>query len=241
VGDSLYGQGQSADALLRSMDACGVDQAVLCPCKPHDYNLLSATHHVARLVRQHPSRFFGLARVDPWQGASALDELRRAYETFGLHGLLLHPWEETFQISLPLVDPLIAYAAEQGLAVWAEMGYPWLAQVFDVAELAARHPRARIVATHGLQLDSSAFALVDAELAMRQCDNLLMETSGMYAAELMEKLVTELGAERLIFGSHTPWLSLQLELARVQLLDLTQDQKQAVLCTNARRLLSRSR
>jgi predicted TIM-barrel fold metal-dependent hydrolase len=215
------------------MEKCGIDQAALCPNKPRDYDLLAATHFVAQTVRQHPDRFFGFARVDPWQGQGAAEHLKWAYETWGVHGLLLHPWEETFRIADSILDPLIDYAADHGLLVLAEIGYPWLAHVWDVAELAKRHPSANIVGTHGLQLDSSAYALVDVELAMRECGNLLLETSGMYAGEFMEKLVQELGAHRLIFGSHTPWLNLELELARIQHLDLTPEQRQAILYTNA--------
>jgi predicted TIM-barrel fold metal-dependent hydrolase len=237
VGDSLFGLGRNIEALLSTMDRLGIDAAVLCPNRPQGYRLQPANEFVARAVAEHPTRFYGFARVDPWQGEAALEDLRRSRQELGLHGLLLHPWEEQFQVSSALVDPLVEFAVSERMPVMVETGYPLVSHPLDVAELASRHPTATFVATHGLQLDSSAFALADAEVAMRECDNLLMETSGMYAPGLMEMVVRDLGAERLVFGSHSPWLDAELELHRVMRLGLTAAQKEAVLGTNIQRLL----
>ena len=96
-----------------------------------------------------------------------------------------------------------------------------------------------MVATHGLQLDSAAFALMDAEIVMRECDNIVMETSGMYAPEVMEKVVNELGTNRLIFGSHSPWLNQEFELERVRLLNIMSAYKSDVLGNNALRMFNK--
>jgi len=240
IGNSLFGYEQSAEELLHLMDRCGIDKAVLCPSRPREYHLWPANQMVALTVEKHPDRFYGLARVDPWQGKLALEDLIHAREDLGLHGLLLHPWEESFQIASPLVDPLVSCAAEQKMPIFVETGYALVSHPLDVAELAARYPEVNFIGTHGLQLDSSAFALVDAERAMRDCDNLIMETSGMYASEVMENLVHELGETRLIFGSHSPWLDLELELERVKLLNLRGDQLDAILGGNIKRILSDS-
>ena len=179
-----------------------------------------------------PERFFWAARVDPWQKQRRSLSSRSLHQEFGACGLVLHPWEEHFQVSDALVDPLVDYAQQNGLWVMVEAGYPLLSHPLDIAELANRHPHATIIATHGLQLDSAAFALTDAELAMRECPNLYMETSGMYAPENVENIVRDLGAERIIFGSHTPWLNQALELERVRCLNLDETQRPAVLGDN---------
>ncbi len=237
VGDSLFDRSQSPEQLLRLMDLCGVDQAILIPNRPKTYALWPANQMVAKAIKQHPDRFFGIARVDPWQRKAALDDLMRAHQVLDLQGLLLHPWEEQFQISNAIVYPLLEYAVSQNLPVMIEAGYSLVSHPLDIAELANRYPQATIIATHGLQLDSSGFALTDADLAMRECPNILMETSGMYAPETMENLVRDLGAERLVFGSHSPWLDLRLELERVRLLNLTPKQKEMVMGRNILRLL----
>jgi hypothetical protein len=238
VGESLFQQSQSVAAVLKRMDDLEIDQAVLCPNRPKDYALVSANQRVADAVTQHKDRFYGLARIDPWQGEDALQHLKQAREEWGLHGLLLHPWEETFQVADGLIDPLLEYAQSERFPVFIETGYPLVAHPLDIAEIARRFPEVTFIGTHGLQLDSAAFALVDAERAMRECDNLIMETSGMYAPEVMERIVEDLGEHRLMFGSHSPWYNQELELKRAQLLDLNARQKKAVLGGNVARILS---
>lgn len=239
VGESLFGQSRSVDELLRDMDRLGIDQAGLCPNKPKEYALGPANRMVARCVKQHPDRFFGWVRVDPWQGDQALRDLRTGIEDLGMAGLLLHPYEELFQISHRMLDPLIQYTLKKKIPVMVEAGYHLLSHPLDIAELAHRHPSIKIIATHGLQLDDAAFALTDAELAMRECPNIIMETSGMYAPDTMLNIVNTLGKERLVFGSHSPWLNLEFELERVTRMRLNSKQKTAVLGENILTLIRR--
>ena len=237
VGESLFDLHQTPEQLLAKMNNCDVNQAVIGPNKPKGYDLKPANRMIGDLVSRYPNRFRGYVRVDPWQGDAALDELKRGYEEMGLVGLLLHPWEELFQIANPILNPLIEYAIDNKMPVLVEAGYPLVSHPLDIAELATRYPEVNIIATHGLQLDSAAFALTDAEVAMRECNNIFMETSGMYAPDVMEKLVQGLGIERLIFGSHTPWFNLELEVERVNLLNLSPNEKMTVMCGNISRLL----
>ena len=219
VGDSLFGQGQKPLEVLKRMDKLGIDKSVLIANKPPDYDLWPANLYAAAAAALSPDRFFFAVRIDPWQRTS-LSQLRTAHAEFGACGLVLHPWEENFQVSSDLVNPLFEYAKSSGIWIMIEAGYPLVSHPLDIAEVAHRHPEVNVIATHGLQLDSAGFALTDAELAMRECPNLYMETSGMYAPETMENIARDLGSQRLIFGSHSPWLNQQFELERVRALNL---------------------
>jgi predicted TIM-barrel fold metal-dependent hydrolase len=96
VGQSLFGLGQSVPALLASMAEHGIARSVLVPLKPPGYHLGPENDRVAQAVADHPDRFSGFARVDPWQGEAARDELRRSLDELSLAGLFLHPFEEQF-------------------------------------------------------------------------------------------------------------------------------------------------
>ncbi len=232
VGESLFGYARTAEELLREMDRLGIERAGLCPNKPPEYALDPANRQITQWVRQYPDRFFGWARVDPWQKERALQDLMVAIEDWELKGLLLHPYEELFQISHRMLDPLMEYAHSRAIPVMVEAGYHLHSHPLDIAELAHRHPDVTILATHGLQLDDAAFELTDAELAMRECPNLIMETSGMYAPDTMLNVIRTLGAARLVFGSHSPWLNLEFELERVRRMALDVQQLEAVLGGN---------
>ena len=237
VGESLFGYSRTPDVLLREMDRLNISKAVLCPNKPMCYELESANHFVAKVIKEHSDRFYGWARVDPWQGRNALSELKFSVEGLGLNGLLLHPYEELFQISDRKVDPLMAYAESKKIPVMVEAGYHLLSHPLDLAELANRFPNVSIIGTHGLQMDDAGFALTDSDLAMRECANITMESSGMYAPDNMVGVVEKLGSSRLLFGSHSPWLNLEFEIDRITRLALTEKMKEAVFSENILHLL----
>jgi uncharacterized protein len=240
IGENIFGFSRSVETLLRDMDRLDISMAVLCPNKPFGYALDPANRFVAEAVKQHPDRFFGWARVDPWQGEKALKELKIGIEDLGLIGLLLHPYEELFQISDRKVDPLMDYAETKGIPVMVEAGYHLLSHPLDIAELAHRFPKVTVIGTHGLQMDDAGFALTDSDLAMRECDNVIMESSGMYAPDNMIGVVEKLGLERLLFGSHSPWLNLEFEVDRISRLALTEKQKESVFGANILKILRKN-
>jgi uncharacterized protein len=239
VGENIFGFSRSPETLLREMDRLEISKAVLCPNKPFSYALESANHFVAKAVKQYPDRFFGWVRVDPWQGEKALKELKIGIEDLGLNGLLLHPYEESFQISDRKVNPLMEYAESNGIPVMVEAGYHLLSHPLDIAELAHRFCNTTIIGTHGLQMDDAGFALTDSDLTMRECDNIIMESSGMYAPDNMIGVVEKLGEERLLFGSHSPWLNLEFEIDRINRMALTEKQKESVFGTNILNILTK--
>ena len=72
------------------------------------------------------------------------------------------------------------------------------------------------------------------------CDspNVLVETSGFDAtAGFIEMAVEELGAERIIFGSHLPSRSLGTELGKVTGAEVSEKAKHLILGENYRNLL----
>ena len=237
VGHSLLGYSLRPEDLLRSMDECGIAVSVACPMKGLDPHYLEPNSYIADLQERHPGRLVGFARVNPYLGDDAEATLATAFDRLGLRGLVLHPWEETFAINDPLVFPLVSMAVERSLPVMLEAGYPMLSHPLQCADLAARFPDGLFVMTHGGQLDSSGWSMTDAEYVMRRHDNIVMETAGFFADELLERLPVETGIGRLVFGSHSPWLNLRLEMKRIQRAHVSDDIRAAMFGGNAARIL----
>lgn len=206
IGRSLFGVEQSIDDLLRSMDDNGIERAVLVPLKPPEYRLGPENDRVADAVRLHPDRFVGFARVDPWQGSRALEELRRAHDDLDLRGLFLHPFEERFTANDERVFPLMEYLQERGLPLLLAGGYPGFSHPAQIGDLARQFPEVTIIATHGGQLNISGLLLDDASRMLRSNSNVIMETSGIYRQDFIEDMVAELGANRVLFGSNAPYM-----------------------------------
>ncbi|MCC8180400.1 MAG: amidohydrolase family protein [Planctomycetes bacterium] len=236
VGDSLLGYTLQPDELIRAMDKRGICAAVACPMKGLDPYYFEPNRYIARIQEQYPDRIIGFARVNPHLKSAAEASLETAFDRLGLRGLVLHPWEETFAINDPLVYPLVDMAVQRRLPIMLEAGYPILSHPLQCADLASRFPDGIFIMTHGGQLDSSGWSMTDAELVMRNHGNIVMNTAGLFADELLERLPGEIGIERLIFGSHSPWLNLDLELKRLERAHIDANVRAAILGGNAARM-----
>jgi predicted TIM-barrel fold metal-dependent hydrolase len=107
---------------LREMDAAGVDVAILSAAVFQQWMTLDAARvfnrELGALQRHYPDRFVGLAHVPPFGYDGAIDELKRAIEEDGLHGLCIttsfrgrYPDEEEYW-------PLYACADALGIAIF---------------------------------------------------------------------------------------------------------------------------
>jgi uncharacterized protein len=235
LGQSLFGYGQTPGELRTRMAAADIQQVVVCPVKPPGYHLGPSNDAIAEAVALHPE-FVGLARVDPNLESAALAELDRAVHRLGLRGLFLHPWEETFRVNGPRLDPLLGRCADLNLPVVLAAGYPWLSEAAQVGDLARRFPSVTMIMTHGGQINISGLGQADALETLRRHPNVCIETSGVYRQDFLQDVAREIGAERVLFGSNSPLMDPRLEVARARWADLPEHSRDLILGGNAQRI-----
>jgi predicted TIM-barrel fold metal-dependent hydrolase len=102
----------------------------------------------------------------------------------------------------------------------------------ELAELARRFPERRFICAHaGGEWERGI-------RAVHNTPNIMIETSGFDAtAGFLEMAVRELGAARIVFGSHLPSRSLGTELGKVLGAEISEQEKRQILGENFRRLL----
>lgn len=136
-------------------------------------------------------------------------------------------------------DPLVRRIADVGGLImqhtWFKTGgkeSPGASTPAELAELAARFPEVPFICAHaGGEWEQGI-------RAVRGFPNIYVETSGFDpTAGFIEMAVRELGAERIIFGSHLPSRSLGTELGKIYGADIQEAQRQLILGKNLRRLL----
>jgi hypothetical protein len=216
VGKSIHGYELQPETLLSNMDAYGIDRAVIIPVQPYSYHLEPENDRIARIAKTHADRFIPFCRVDPRQGEAAVREVARAVDELGMQGVYLHPWEEGYRINADFVVPVLEQAVACDVPVMIATGYPLVSHALQVADLAGRVPKARIVMTHGGQINISGLAQPDAYLAMQQHANLHLETSGVYRQDFLEDAIDAFGAHRVLFGSNAPRMHQGFELDRAK-------------------------
>ena len=233
VGTSLLTRSVGREDLAADLTASGVAGAVLAALRPPTYALPPANDEVLAWADGDP-RYSALCRVDPWQGSAAVAEVRRTSQ-LGACGVLVHPWEECFDIGGDAAFGSARTCADLGLTLVVLGGFPWRSEALQVAELAARVPHLTVVMTNGGQLNMSGLAGGDVDAALRLAPNLVIQTSGLYRQDFLDSTVSRYGAERVAFGSSSPYFDLRLEAARARRIACASTEEQdLVLSGNSR-------
>ncbi|MFK5923449.1 MAG: amidohydrolase family protein [Verrucomicrobiota bacterium] len=109
---------------------------------------------------------------------------------------------------------------------------PTISTPTELATLAAKFPQQKFICAHaGGEWERGI-------RAVRDSPNILIETSGFDAtAGFIEMAVRELGAQRIVFGSHLPSRSLGTELGKVVGAEISEKGKFQILGENYRQLL----
>jgi uncharacterized protein len=231
------------DELLRRMDRAGVDKAITWLQPPYVRSEIDAGNaYVAAAMRAHPDRILGFGWADPNLGVEkAIADARRAVEEDGLFGVKLNGAQNGYPIddpakALPVIEAVAATGAILALHVGADAynhTHP-----SRVATIARRFPGLRILVVH---MGGAAFHdLTGPAIAVAQeFPNLTLIGSAVRAAPILRAIKT-LGAERVCFGSDTPFELMHVELAKYRALledEVTAEERALVMGGNVARLL----
>ena len=227
-----------AAGLLASMDRAGIARSVVCPIatKPSHF---AGIRRWARAVRAAQPRLEMLLSVHPGDPEALAHVDETAAE--GFKGLQLHPYYQNFTLDDERLFPLYERIAARGLFVVShcgfDMAYPLdrIADPVRVRRVIDTFPALKFVATH-------LGGWRDWENARQHLigRSVYIETSyslhELPAATVRDMLRAH-PADRLLFGTDSPWTDQSAELARWRALGLPADLLAAILGGNAARLL----
>lgn len=239
VGPTVYDDFEfepTIESLEVAMNKAGIDEAVVAPLKPPSFDFDAANKRLTAQVSDS-DKFYPIGRIDPRVERSRV-HADAALSDYGMAGLKLHPWEETFSITDSAVLDILEVAANHGSPVWIHAGYPGVSHALSVRELAQSFPEVPLVLTHGAQLDISGLSLPDALKLANGTENTYFELSGVYRRDLVVDLVDSIGSERLVFGTNAPYFHPRVEKSRVTHADISEEHIPQILSKSVRELLS---
>lgn len=239
VGPSIYDDFEfepTIGRLEQCLTAAGIDRAVVAPLKPPSFDFDRANAALAARVTEH-DWITPIGRIDPRVSESE-QHASRAVVEYGMSGIKLHPWEESFAITDEMVTPILEVAAQESVPVWIHAGNPAVSHALSIREVANSFPELPLVFTHAAQLDISGLSIPDTMLLAEETENTYFELSGVYRRDLIEDLVDTVGSDRVIFGTNAPSFHPQVEKSRVTTAALTDTQKDTVLGEAIETLLS---
>ena len=221
--------------LLERGAEIGVDRFVIHSTATTVAQVQAINDYIAATAAGNDS-FIGFGTLHPCLGEDGLKTEFERIISLGLKGVKLHPEFQGFSIDDEAMTPL--YAVVEGrLPVLMHMGdenkdssHPSkLASVLD------RFPRLTVIAAH-----LGGYQMWDEAIARLSGRNLYVDTSSaLFALEPSEavRIIRSYGTESVLFGTDYPMWDHKEELARFMKLELTEDERDAILWRNAARLL----
>lgn len=232
LGKRYDGLAQTPDQLLRVMDSTGIKHALVCPLKSNANDLRQDNQNLATQIRQHGGILYGAGRIDPWS-ETVREDIRFVIDDLGFRAILLHPWEENFQVDHARVIEVMGMIAEHQIPVIIMAGFPWVSEPLQILSLTRKHPSLPVIMSNGGQLNISGLGQADVTLALRKADNLYIDTAGVYRQDFLEETIEEFSASRVLFGSGSPLFDQAYETLRVRKLSITDEELYSVTHGNA--------
>ncbi len=222
----------TADSLLEEMDACGVERAVIVPA---DRQIAVANREgneaVLEAMGRHPDRLTAFCTANPWFGAAAVEEVKRAFD-LGAAGLKLHPVLQGFQIIDPVARPVVEAAVDGRKPVYFHTGTAVASSPFQLSELCLRYPEGRFIMGHAAYSDYWN----DVVFAYKAAPNIFVETS-THLPVVIRILIEAVGTERVLYGSNHPLNAMGLEVEKISRYVASPADLDKVFASNLEKLL----
>ena len=195
---------------------------------------------ILKALKQWPDLLLGMIQLNANNVPASLDALNRWLRDGPMVGVYFPgSGPGSMTCTHPNFDRLVTRIAELNGVImqhtWFKTGGkqgPGESTPSELAELATRYPEQKFVCAHaGGEWERGI-------RAVQNSPNILIETSGFDAtAGFIEMAVRDLGAKRIIFGSHLPSRSLGTELGKVIAAEISERDKKLILGENFRNLL----
>lgn len=202
------------------MDRAGVDRAVVWLQPPYMREVSASNRYIHQAMSQYPDRIIGFGWVDPHLGIDAMkDEIRRCIEDYGFWGIKFNGAQNNFYIDDPELSlPLIEAVVETGRLLAFHIGTDAYEETHPrrLGRIAKQYPQTTMLMIHmgGVgfhDLSSSAIEV------LQECPNLVAIGSAVRPQPILKAIKT-VGAQRICFGSDTPFELMHVELAKYRAL-----------------------
>lgn len=231
------------DELIRRMDSSGVEKA-LTWLQPHYFRDVElGNRYIFQASQSYSERILGFGWVDPHHGPDAARKITGiCLDQYHFYGVKLNGAQNEFYIDQEnFTFPIIEEIARRGKIAAFHIGTDAyeMTHPFRLGKIAEKFPEMQILAVHmgGVAHKDLTDAMIEIALANQ---NITLIGSAVKTKAIL-KAIKVLGAERVCFGSDTPFDLMHVELARYHAMldgEVTSLDKSLILGGNISRLFN---
>ena len=226
---------QGVEPIVAQLDRCGVGAIAVSSLLGVGPDARTGNEETVAAAKESDGRIFVYAVANPHRPDLG-PTLERQLELPEVVGLKIHPDTHTCPADDPTYDWVwqLAERTESVVLSHTFADTPWSdPRRFD--GIAERFPSVRVILAHAGVTPDGFRRSID---VCGRHPRLVVDTSGSYmTGHWIRRLVEEIGPERVLYGSDTPFIDLRYGLGRVIGAGLDDDTLRLVLGGNARALL----
>jgi predicted TIM-barrel fold metal-dependent hydrolase len=227
---------KTADDLIAHMDRNGIDRAAVISLRGLLADWRAGNEETLAAAERYPARLVPTATVSPFRHGDGA-ELKRLVAA-GMRAVRLVPTFHNYQLDDEFVDDICRAAASCGIPVMIATRpmMNWRFQPVPLETIRAvteRHAGTTF-------LLSGPNYLVEFQALVRimaQCDNVVVEISCLQGFGAVARLVREVGADRVLFGTGAVLHYAGCNVAKLDHAEIADQQRRAIAAENACRLL----
>lgn len=208
------------EELISRMDYAGVDKALTWVQPPYKRtDLAKSNKYVYQATKTYPNRILGFGWADPNLGMQhAFDMVKACIDEYGFFGVKLNGAQNEFFIDEPKAIRVAEEVAKAGKILAYHVGgdSPENTHPFRLAKIAKLFPETPVLMVHMGGAHFHDFGNAAIEFA-EECPNITIIGSVIRSQPLLEA-VKVLGADRVCFGSDTPFELMHVEVAKYKAL-----------------------
>ncbi|MHA1683445.1 MAG: amidohydrolase family protein [Promethearchaeota archaeon] len=208
-----------------------------------DFKELEAYHaRASRALREYPDRLAVFIGIDFTKEPDHVSEI---FDEVGASGIKIHPLLQDFPINnKEFMEPFMGVISRLKTNLYVHTDHPGT-PIYNkyrpllkskFGRFAKYFPEQEVIIM-GHAGNNDSYLLAKEVMKMRK--NVVVETSLAPVPSEFEKMIERIehGEKRIIFGSNEPYSSIDVELKKIDILDITENQKRMILHDNGRRLL----
>ena len=232
------------DSFLEKMDRAGIDHAFLIAVKAgsstHSINYQVSYETVAAMVKRYPTRFSGLAGIDPTEGMKGVARLEYAVKELGFVGAHLYPHWFEMAPDHARYYPFYAKCCELGVPIQMQVGHclrysderplPSVGRPITLDTIACHFPELKLVGIH------IGWPWTEEMIAVAYKHPNVFIGSDAYAPKhwpvSLVDYINSWGTKKVIFGTDFPVIDIERARAEIEALNLRDQAKMNLLRNN---------
>ena len=252
---------QTADVLVKRLDKYGFDMSTIMPNPSDTFSKIEEPNNlILEAMKNHPKRFFGFCFANPLFTHRALEEIERClnlgFKGIGEITLDLYQASTDLTTIVKATVSLIRNIRNSDIPILFHVGAYHYSEPKTIEGIISELPEKTIIMGHmgsmkhlldevisvakrheNVYLDT-AFAFLDREMIDPEKDDPATWSPSPDSYLLIRKAISELGPERIIFGSVSfNDEQMQRELKKIEALNLTVKERKLIMGGNLARIL----